>query len=80
MESERAMSRELGGSCQVPLGGFAEIIEEKLLLRGFVASPDGSRMLSKQLSGKPATGKTMGIRLAQDLKAQGADEILAALK
>jgi len=80
VESERAMSRELGGSCQVPLGGFAEIIEEKLLLRGFVASPDGSRMLSKQLSGKPATGKTMGIRLAQDLKAQGADEILAALK
>jgi len=80
VESERAMSRELVGSCQVPLGGFAEIIEEKLLLRGFVASPDGSRMLSKQLSGKPATGKTMGIRLAQDLKAQGADEILAALK
>ena len=80
VESERAMSRELGGNCQVPLGGFAEIIEEKLLLRGFVASPDGSRMLSKQLSGKPATGKTMGIRLAQDLKAQGADEILAALK
>ena len=80
VESERAMSRELGGSCQVPLGGFAEIIEEKLLLRGFVASPDGSRMLSKQLSGEPATGEAMGIHLAQDLKTQGADKILAALK
>jgi hydroxymethylbilane synthase len=80
VESERAMSRELGGSCQVPLGGFAEIIEGKLVLRGFVASPDGSRMLSAQLNGDPATGKTMGIRLAKDLKAQGADEILDALK
>ena len=78
--SERAMSRELGGSCQVPLGGFAEIIEGKLVLRGFVASPDGSRMLSAQLNGDPATGETMGIRLAKDLKAQGADEILDALK
>ena len=80
VESERAMSRELGGSCQVPLGGFAEIIEGELVLRGFVASPDGSRMLSAQLNGNPAAGETMGIRLAKDLKAQGADEILDALK
>lgn len=80
VESERAMSRELGGSCQVPLGGFAEIIEGKLVLRGFVASPDGSRMLSAQLNGNPAAGETMGIHLAKDLKAQGADEILDALK
>ena len=80
VESERAMSRELGGSCQVPLGGFAEIIEGKLVLRGFVASPDGSRMLSAQLNGDPTAGKTMGIHLAKDLKAQGADEILDALK
>ena len=80
VESERAMSRELGGSCQVPLGGFAEIIEGELVLRGFVASPDGSRMLSAQLNGNPATGETMGIHLAKDLKAQGADEILDALK
>ena len=80
VESERAMSRELGGSCQVPLGGFAEIIKGELVLRGFVASPDGSRMLSAQLNGNPATGETMGMRLAKDLKAQGADEILDALK
>ena len=80
VESERAMSRELGGSCQVPLGGFAEIIKGELVLRGFVASPDGSRMLSAQLNGNPATGETMGMHLAKDLKAQGADEILDALK
>ena len=80
VESERAMSRELGGSCQVPLGGFAEIIKGKLVLRGFVASPDGSRMLSTQLNGDPTKGETMGVHLAKDLKAQGADEILDALK
>jgi hydroxymethylbilane synthase len=79
VKAERAMSRELGGSCQVPLGGFAEIIEKELVLRGFVASPDGSRMVSKQLTGKPEIGETVGIHLAQALKAQGADEILAAL-
>ena len=80
VEAERAMSRELGGSCQVPLGGFAEITGKKLHLRGFVASPDGSRMVSDQLSGKPETGAIMGVRLARNLKAQGANEILAALE
>ncbi|MCH6585127.1 MAG: hydroxymethylbilane synthase, partial [Proteobacteria bacterium] len=68
VEAERAMSRELGGSCQLPLGGYAEIKGKKLFLRGFVASPDGTRMVSNQLSGKPETGEIMGVHLAQNLK------------
>ena len=80
VEAERAMSRALGGSCQVPLGGFAEIIGGVLRLRGFVASPDGTRMISNELSGKPETGTGMGAQLAQNLKVQGAEEILAALE
>ena len=47
------MSRALGGSCQVPLGGFAEIEEGVLRLRGFVASQDGTRIISDELSGGP---------------------------
>lgn len=79
VEAERAMSRALGGSCQVPLGGFAEIANGMLRLRGFVASPDGTRMISAELSGKPESGAIMGAQLALNLKAQGAEEILAAL-
>lgn len=80
VEAERAMSRALGGSCQVPLGGFAEIEGEVLRLRGFVASPDGTRMISSELSGMPQTGTVMGAQLAKNLKVQGAEEILAALE
>ncbi|MEO6823471.1 MAG: hydroxymethylbilane synthase [Nitrosospira sp.] len=80
IEAERAMSRALGGSCQVPLGGFAEIEGEVLRLRGFVASPDGTRMISSELSGMPQTGTVMGAQLAKNLKVQGAEEILAALE
>lgn len=79
VEAERAMSRALAGSCQVPLGGFAEIAGGMLRLRGFVASPDGARMVSGELNGKPETGAVMGEQLAQNLRAQGAEEILAAL-
>lgn len=80
IEAERAMSRALGGSCQVPLGGFAEIEGGVLRLRGFVASPDGTRMISSELSGMPETGTGMGAQLAKNLKVQGAEEILAALE
>jgi hydroxymethylbilane synthase len=80
VEAERAMSRALGGSCEVPLGGFAEINGDVLRLRGFVASQDGSRVISDELSGNPGTGAVMGAQLAQNLKARGAQEILTALE
>ena len=79
VEAERALSRVLGGSCQVPLGAFAEIINGTLELRGFVAQPDGKRIISGALNGKPETGITMGQQLAKKLVNEGADEILAAL-
>lgn len=79
VEAERSMSRVLGGSCQVPLGGFAQIADDVLTLRGFVATPDGKKIISDELSGKPEVGASLGEQLAQNLKAQGADKILAAL-
>ncbi|HEX8873098.1 MAG TPA: hydroxymethylbilane synthase [Nitrosospira sp.] len=80
VEAERAMSRTLGGSCQVPLGGFAEIAGEVLRLRGFVARPDGTQIISDELSGEPGKGADIGAQLARNLKTQGAEAILAALE
>lgn len=79
VEAERAMSRVLGGSCQVPLGAFAEIIEGNLQLRGFVSQPDGARIVNAALNGKPENGVKMGEELAQQLIHLGADKILASL-
>lgn len=79
VEAERALSRVLGGSCQVPLGAFAEISNGTLQLRGFVAQPDGKRIVSDALNGQPETGITMGQQLAQKLINKGAGEILATL-
>jgi hydroxymethylbilane synthase len=79
VEAERALSRVLGGSCQVPLGAFAEINNGTLQLRGFVAQPDGKRIVSDALNGKPETGIAMGQQLAQKLINKGAGEILATL-
>ena len=77
--AERAMSRALQGSCQVPLGGFARIIDGELRLRGFVASIDGTRMIRDEVSGKPEDAEQLGSELGRRLIALGADKILAEL-
>jgi len=77
--AERAMSRALAGSCQVPLGGFAEASGEQLRMRGFVASPDGKRMLRAEQMGSVKDPEALGDAVAQALLKQGAGEILAAL-
>lgn len=78
--AERAMSQALAGSCVVPLGAFAELAADRLRLRGFVASPDGTRMVADEISGPAADPETLGRELAAKLNAQGAGEILAALE
>lgn len=77
--AERAMSRALAGSCQVPLGGFAEVQGDKLRMRGFVASPDGSKMLRAEQVGSVNAPEALGDAIADALLKQGAGEILAAL-
>jgi len=69
----------LAGSCQVPLGGFAEVQDGKLRMRGFVASPDGKQIVRAEATGELAAPEALGNRIADALRAQGADEILAAL-
>ena len=77
--AERAMSRALAGSCQVPLGGFAEVQGDKLRMRGFVASPDGKKMLRAEQIGSIVSPESLGNAIADALLKQGAGEILAAL-
>jgi hydroxymethylbilane synthase len=80
ISAERALSRALAGSCNVPLGGFAEISGERMRLRGFVGSPDGKRQASAELEGPAAAAESLGLALADKLKAQGAAAILAQLQ
>ncbi len=78
--AERAFSRALAGSCNVPLGALAEASGERVRLRGFVGAPDGSRLVSGELEGPAGEPEALGNALAENLKAHGAAEILAALE
>jgi hydroxymethylbilane synthase len=79
VEAERAFSRALAGSCNVPLGGYAEITGAQLHLRGLVATPDGARLVRGELRGPLAAPQALGEALAAELREKGAAAILAAL-
>ena len=79
VRAERAVSRALSGSCQLPLGAYAQNEGDQLRLRGFVARRDGSQILSEELTGSAADPEALGDELARRLRAQGATEILASL-
>lgn len=80
VNAERAMSRALAGSCQVPLGAFARIENGAIRMTGFVSSVDGQRMVRAETQGTPQDAEALGHQLAQLLVAQGADKILAELE
>ncbi|HPU78817.1 hydroxymethylbilane synthase [Accumulibacter sp.] len=79
VRAERAFSRALGGSCQVPLAAHAVLDDAGLWLRGMIATPDGGRMLAGELRGAPQDDESIGCLLAQVLRNQGADAILESL-
>jgi hydroxymethylbilane synthase len=76
IRAERAVSRALGGSCALPLAAYAELESAALRLRSLVASSDGKRVIRCELRGAAADPQGLGARAAQELRRQGADEVL----
>ena len=80
LAGERAFLKRLEGGCQVPIAGHGQIGKNRLTLTGLVAEVDGSRVIKGVKSGPLDSAATIGIELAEDLLAKGADKILEKLK
>ena len=79
--AERMVSRLLGGSCELPLGAYADFVDSNkpLRLRAFVSNLDGSEVVTAEAFGTPDMPEALGEEVAKLLKAQGADRIIASL-
>ena len=77
--AERAVSRALGGSCQVPLAAYASLDGVHLNVQALVATPDGQTIYRAERQGPAAEAEQIGLQIANDLIAQGAGHILASL-
>ncbi|WP_218952804.1 MULTISPECIES: hydroxymethylbilane synthase [unclassified Acinetobacter] len=79
VRAERAFNAYLEGGCQVPIAGYATLENGQIHLEGRVGSVDGQILLKAQQVGLPEQAEQLGVKLAQDLLAQGAGDILKAL-
>ena len=78
-EAERAFLRQLGASCHTPVAAHAQVLNGELSLDGLIASLDGRRVLRSRSTGAAASPELLGQKLADELLAQGAREILSEI-
>ncbi len=74
--AERSFLRELEGGCQVPIGVNSKVKNDELILTGMVSSLDGKNLIKDIKKGSKRNPESIGKDLANELKSQGAMEIL----
>jgi len=76
--AERAMNRQLHGSCNVPIAAFCIHTESGLFLAGLVGDVSNGRLLRAEAQGTANDPEALGHHVAKLLQEKGADEMLAA--
>lgn len=76
--AERTFLSEMDGSCQVPIGGYATIVQDNQIeFTGLIMSPDGKERYEHTTLGSDPV--QLGIEVSQVLKKQGAYDIIKKL-
>jgi hydroxymethylbilane synthase len=84
--AERMFMRRLGAGCYLPVAAYSTIEAGELALMGLVTSLDGceqvrvSRRVPWMAQSSVESAERLGIALAEQALAQGADRIIAALE
>lgn len=79
VRAERAMNNHLQGGCQVPIGGYAVLQQGQLYLRALVGNIDGSHIIRAEGKSAVKNAEVLGVQIAEQLLAQGADKILQTI-
>jgi hydroxymethylbilane synthase len=70
--AERALLQALGGGCQLPIAGHAEIFGQQLRIEGLVADTTGSRIVRDHMTGDSNEAEQIGASLGKRLLERGA--------
>lgn len=74
--AERAVNAELAGDCTVPIGAYAELHGDQLQLSAMVGDPAGGSVLRAHAHGPAGNPEALGLEVARELRALGADALL----
>jgi hydroxymethylbilane synthase len=74
--AERSLLRALEGGCQVPIGAYAFLKNDRIFLEAMAGNLDGSVNLRDSIAGEKENADELGKLLAQSLISKGANKLL----
>ncbi len=77
--AERAMLKELNGSCNTPIAGLARVSQGKLTLRGLVSKPDGTKVWRCKETGIASDAQLIGEDVGRQLRVAIGDQTIYSL-
>ena len=80
VHAERAFLAALEGGCQVPIGALATDAAGGPMLYGFISDMQGSKLVRGTIAVDADDPELSGIRLANQLRGEGASDILEGLR
>lgn len=80
VKAERALLRSLEGGCQIPIGAYAELNEDTVVLEGMVGSLDGKTIIRESITGTKEQCESLGETLANRLSELGGKAILEEIR
>jgi hydroxymethylbilane synthase len=79
--AERSLLHALRGGCLAPIGAWGRINADNFLkLSAVVLSPDGRERIAFESASDPADAAALGRRVANELRAQGADRLIQSAR
>jgi hydroxymethylbilane synthase len=77
--AERALMATLEAGCSAPLGALGDLTQDDtLVLRGVVASADGTTVVRREVTGSITDAERLGHGLATDLLSAGVSDLLGS--
>lgn len=80
VEAERIFLNVLEGGCQIPIGCYTTINNNKFTIKGFISNVDGSGIIKDSLSGETKEANNIAHKLAQSFYDRGAKQILQNIR
>jgi len=78
--AERTFNRLLEGGCQVPIGGYAYLENDDIILTAFVGTPDGKTVLKETARGNAGDPEKVGEQAANAIIDRGGKQIIDRVK
>ncbi|MER3445754.1 MAG: hydroxymethylbilane synthase [Candidatus Dadabacteria bacterium] len=75
--SERAFLEGFGGSCEVPVGCHASVLDNRIRIIGLIASPDGREVVREEIEESVQNYRSAGQELARKIIYKGGSRILS---